>query len=117
MRFTVLKAVCLMSSFLLYACAHNLEKRPMEEFLVGYDYGMGGLWYYIKAKSREDILREYPDVGIWSNPAFFDQQYLDHIKTNIAISWMKSQKCIAMHCLTQKKINRRKRRQVIDRQF
>ena len=80
MRFTVLKAVCLMSSFLLYACAHNLEKRPMEEFLVGYDYGMGGLWYYIKAKSREDILREYPDVGIWSNPAFFDQHYLDHIK-------------------------------------
>lgn len=33
-------------------------------FLIGYDYGMGGLWGVILAPSKEAILARYPELGI-----------------------------------------------------
>ena len=38
----------------------------MEEFLVVYDYGMGGLWAYVRAPSAESIETEYPELKIIS---------------------------------------------------
>lgn len=44
------------------------------EFLVAYDYGMGGLWGVLVAPSREAIVKKYPELGIaaalsaWMNP-------------------------------------------------
>lgn len=34
------------------------------EFLVAYDYGMGGLWGIVIASSASDILARYPEVAI-----------------------------------------------------
>ncbi len=37
------------------------EKRP---FLVAYDYGMGGLWGVLYARSADEIRSIYPELGI-----------------------------------------------------
>jgi hypothetical protein len=34
------------------------------EYLVCYDYGMGGLWGVIIASSREVILAKYPELDV-----------------------------------------------------
>lgn len=52
----------------------------MEEFFVGYSYGSGGFWFYITAPSKKAILQEYPGVGVWKKPPFFDEKYLNDIK-------------------------------------
>ena len=36
----------------------------MPEYLVVYDYGMGGVWSYIHADSAERIERLYPDLKV-----------------------------------------------------
>lgn len=36
----------------------------MQTFLVGYDYGMGGLWAVVDANSEEEITNKYPELGI-----------------------------------------------------
>jgi hypothetical protein len=33
-------------------------------YLVGYDYGMGGAWALINARSKDDIMRKYPELII-----------------------------------------------------
>ena len=33
-------------------------------FLVCYDYGHGGLWAYIKARTKEEITGRYPELTI-----------------------------------------------------
>lgn len=33
-------------------------------FLVSYDFGAGGLWAYIKAHSKDDIARRYPELTV-----------------------------------------------------
>jgi hypothetical protein len=37
------------------------EKR---EFLVSHDYGMGGVWAVINARSPEEITQKYPMLGV-----------------------------------------------------
>ena len=37
------------------------EKR---KYLVAYDYGMGGLWGYLWARSPEEIAERYPELKI-----------------------------------------------------
>ena len=37
----------------------------MKEFFVGYDYGMGGMWFFIWANSMEEIGNKYPLIPIW----------------------------------------------------
>jgi hypothetical protein len=50
------------------------EKRP---FLVVYDYGMGGLWAFIKARDETEVLSTYPELSIVeSRPAWMgDDRY------------------------------------------
>ena len=36
-------------------------------YLVAYDYGMGGLWGVIVARSAEEILAQYPELSIVSD--------------------------------------------------
>jgi hypothetical protein len=36
-----------------------MEKQP---YLVCYDYGTGGLWAVVMARSEEEIHREYPEL-------------------------------------------------------
>jgi hypothetical protein len=36
----------------------------MPSFLVGYDYGMGGLWGFVDAPSEEEIKKIYPELKI-----------------------------------------------------
>jgi hypothetical protein len=40
-------------------------KRP---FLVGHDYGMGGIWMYIDANSADEITRAYPELKVFETP-------------------------------------------------
>lgn len=45
----------------------------MQEFLVAYDCGMGGLWAIIVAQSAEAITRKYPEVSVArERPAWMD---------------------------------------------
>ena len=39
-----------------------------ERFLVAYDYGMGAVWAYIYARSKQQIQREYPELEVVSDP-------------------------------------------------
>jgi len=54
----------------------------MQDFFVGYSYGMGGHWFYIKAPSGEQIVATYPGVGVWKAPSFFDKQFLNRVREN-----------------------------------
>ncbi|MFC3122059.1 hypothetical protein [Agaribacter flavus] len=39
----------------------------MRKFLVGYDYGSGGIWRVIIAENSKQILEEYPELVIQDN--------------------------------------------------
>jgi hypothetical protein len=53
------------------------EKR---EFLVVYDYGMGGLWGIILARSEQEITKEYPELSIVeTRPAWMDEALFQEI--------------------------------------
>jgi hypothetical protein len=36
--------------------------------LVVYDYGKGGVWAVIHARSKEEISAKYPDLIVWDGP-------------------------------------------------
>lgn len=40
----------------------------MQEFLVCYDYGMGGLWWWIAAPSADAIRASLKDVLVFNQP-------------------------------------------------
>lgn len=40
----------------------------MTEFLVAYDYGMGGLWGLVRAESADEIVRTYPELHVVHHP-------------------------------------------------
>ena len=48
-------------------------------YLVGYDYGIGGLWGVMFARSAEEIARTYPELRIvhqrppWMNDELYDR--------------------------------------------
>jgi hypothetical protein len=37
-------------------------------YLVLYDYGMGGVWSVIHARSKEQINAKYPSLIVWDHP-------------------------------------------------
>ena len=45
------------------------------EFLVVYDYGMGGVWGFARAQSEAEICRTFPELSIvHGNPAWMTQE-------------------------------------------
>lgn len=47
------------------------------EFLVAYDYGMGGLWVVLIAPSEEAIRAKFPELGIAkTRPKWMDEAAL-----------------------------------------
>jgi hypothetical protein len=36
------------------------------EFLVGYDYGTGGVWAYLLADSLDEVSKRYPELQVIS---------------------------------------------------
>jgi len=54
------------------------------EFLVAYDYGMGGLWALVAAPTAAAILSAYPEVEVVDErpPWLDDDEYakLDHLR-------------------------------------
>jgi hypothetical protein len=58
-------------------------KRP---YLVLYDYGMGGVWAYILARSPEEIGQEYPELVVYDQPPdFLTPTALNRIETTLTI--------------------------------
>lgn len=52
-----------------------VSNRPMKKFLTVYDYGTGGVWYYIFARSREEITEMFPKLKILDKePDWFDER-------------------------------------------
>jgi hypothetical protein len=40
----------------------------MNSFLVCYDYGQGGVWFYLEAASLEEITQTYPRLTAFGGP-------------------------------------------------
>jgi hypothetical protein len=43
----------------------------MPSFLVGYDYGMGGVWGFVDSPSEAEIRRIYPELKIFHEKPHF----------------------------------------------
>jgi hypothetical protein len=54
------------------------------DYLVYYDYGQGGLWGFIEARSVQDISAKYPELLIFPEPPpFYSKAQLDMIAANL----------------------------------
>ena len=54
-----------------------------DEFLVCYDYGMGGIWAVVLAPSAAAITRKYPEVFIPSDrPGWMTDEHFERIRAN-----------------------------------
>jgi hypothetical protein len=52
------------------------------EFLVAYDYGMGGLWAIVMAPSQEAITSKYPELAVASErPPWMDDQMFEKLQS------------------------------------
>ena len=52
------------------------------EFLVAYDYGMGGLWAVLIAPSQEAIEAKYPELGVAPDrPHWMDDQRYEKLRS------------------------------------
>lgn len=52
-----------------------------EPFLVVYDYGQGGVWAYVKAASREEILQRFPELEVVeARPAWLTPDHDERIR-------------------------------------
>lgn len=61
-------------------CATMERNTDMHKYFVGYDYGIGGIWCYIVAPSKEAILEKYQYLQVWQKtPKFVDK----FMKTNL----------------------------------
>jgi hypothetical protein len=46
-------------------------------FLVAYDYGAGGLWGIMQARSADEIVERYPELDVVTQPpVWMDEQEL-----------------------------------------
>ena len=56
--------------------------RVPDEFLVAYDYGMGGVWAIVLADSADEITTRYPEVVIVTDrPAWMDVAHLERLQS------------------------------------
>jgi hypothetical protein len=63
-KFGLVSIICLWS---LAGCA-GIGVANMKDYFVGYDYDMGGSWFYIRSASKEEILVRYPFVLVLDHP-------------------------------------------------
>lgn len=53
-----------------------------KKFLTVYDYGTGGVWTYVTAGDRNDILKKYPKLQVLdSEPEWFTSDDRNGIRT------------------------------------
>ena len=53
------------------------------EFIVVYDYGMGGIWGIVSARSKNAILSEFPDLIVFENrPSWMSEYELEQIRNS-----------------------------------
>jgi hypothetical protein len=51
------------------------------EYLVAYDYGMGGLWAVLLAPSADAITATYPELAVApERPQWIDDDRYDHLR-------------------------------------
>jgi hypothetical protein len=54
---------------------------PAGHYLVCYDYGMGGLWWFIKAESADAIRHASPELSVFEEvPSWMLDQHWSHIE-------------------------------------
>jgi hypothetical protein len=52
------------------------------KFLVGYDYGNGGLWGTILARSAEGITALYPELAVFEDaPSWMSREYFEKLSS------------------------------------
>jgi hypothetical protein len=49
---------------------------PKRPFLCCYDYGMGGVWVYVKARTKAEIEEAFDLVAFEERPAWMDEETL-----------------------------------------
>ena len=48
----------------------------MTSYLVCYDYGQGGIWFYVEAESARELSRDYPALLVFrSSPPWWNDEY------------------------------------------
>ena len=51
------------------------------EFLVAYDYGMGGVWGFARARSETEILKALPELKVAPGiPAWMTPEYESNVR-------------------------------------
>lgn len=54
----------------------------MPSFLVGYDYGMGGLWGFVDAPSEAEIKKIYPELVVFhKRPTWMKESSYEKIRS------------------------------------
>ena len=51
-------------------------------YLVGFDYGMGGLWAFVRARSKQEILDRYPRVDVFDAVPDFVKPFEEELRCN-----------------------------------
>ena len=50
-------------------------------FLVVYDYGQGGVWAFVEATSKDDLLRRFPELQVFdSQPSWMSESEVTRIR-------------------------------------
>lgn len=57
----------------------------MRDWLVCYDYGQGGLWWWITAPSPDAITALYRDVTVFDQPPDFWDVELDRLTPRLVL--------------------------------
>jgi hypothetical protein len=54
----------------------NYKAMKKTDYLTGYDYGMGGVWAIVRARSPEEITKKFPDLKVVnSRPSWMTDEY------------------------------------------
>ncbi|MDF2711106.1 MAG: hypothetical protein K0R62_6758 [Nonomuraea muscovyensis] len=51
----------------------DAEAEPKKRFLVLHDYGMGGVWWWVHARSAREVLETFAEVEVIDSPQAVDQ--------------------------------------------
>jgi len=47
---------------------HSKVERTLKRYLVRYNYGVGSLWAFVLAESKEQVESRFPKVIVYSEP-------------------------------------------------